>query len=170
MYAPKLGFIEVIGGAVDLVQDVGQIFGVGGDDAKRKAAIDRRKALALQGDNGSLAVLKCWAGLPTPELNQFPDLAKDVGVNASGSNCGMATTAAKQYARQAYEEVLAVRAGRPISTTPYTPGGTTYPTTYPTSTTYPTTYNPLSSSGGVSPLVIGGAALVAILLLGKKRS
>jgi hypothetical protein len=82
----------------------------------------------------------------------------------------MATTAAKQYARQAYEEVLAVRAGRPISTTPYTPGGTTYPTTYPTSTTYPTTYNPLSSSGGVSPLVIGGAALVAILLLGKKRS
>lgn len=156
MYAPSLGFIEVIGGAVDLVQDVGQIFGIGGDDAKRKTAVDKRKALALQGDKGSLAVLKCWAGLPAPELNQYPDLAKDVGVNASGSNCGMATAAAKQYARQAYEEVLAVLSGHPISTTPYT-SGSTYLTTTGT------------VGGGVSPLLLGGAALVALMVFGRKR-
>ena len=72
----------------------------------RKNAVDRRFEMALQGDKGSLAVLKCWAGIPTPELNQYPALAADVGVNAAGTNCGMAG-AAKDYAKAKYEQALA---------------------------------------------------------------
>lgn len=78
------------------------------NDAKRLDAIDRRYALAEQGDVGSLLVLKCWAGLPTPELNEFPDLAADVGVTEDGTNCGMATDAAKKYAMLKYQAALAL--------------------------------------------------------------
>jgi len=105
----------ILGTAISAGSSIlGGLFG-GSLDATRKAAVDRRFTMAIQGDAGSLAVLKCWAGIPTPELNNYPALAADVGVNAAGTNCGMAGDA-KAYAKLKYEEARARIAAGPVIT------------------------------------------------------
>ena len=62
-----LGFaLPAIGSVISGVNFVSGILSP--EDTRRRDAIDRRFTLAVNGDLGSLFVLKCWAGMPTPEL------------------------------------------------------------------------------------------------------
>jgi len=151
----------ILGTAISAGSSIlGGLFG-GELDATRKNAVDRRFTMAIQGDAGSLAVLKCWAGIPTPELNNYPALAADVGVNAAGTNCGMAG-AAKDYAKLKYEEAKARMAAGPLLT------GAGISIIGAGQQVYPGQTAPiLQALGNTGMLVLGGVVL--FLLLRKRR-